>query len=125
VRLFAHRNATPLSIPIGAVDPPSVVDPLLRAGDAILFENRIFHTAAPNLSRRTSKVVIYGYAYRWMKTDQYLDPPDEQVLERAATDTDRQLLGGYRNVDEVPRALIDWAQEHGVNPDPVSWTAED
>ena len=120
-----HRNATPLSIPIGAVDPPSVVDPLLRAGDAILFENRIFHTAAPNLSRRTSKVVIYGYAYRWMKTDQYLDPPDEQVLERAATDTDRQLLGGYRNVDEVPRALIDWAQEHGVNPDPVSWTAED
>lgn len=119
-----HRNSTPLAIPTGAVDPPTVVDPLLRAGDALLFENRTFHTAAPNLSQRTSKVVIYGYAYRWMKTDQYLDPPDEQVLQRATNDIDRQLLGGYRNVDTIPQALIDWAEQHGVNPGPVTWTTE-
>jgi ectoine hydroxylase-related dioxygenase (phytanoyl-CoA dioxygenase family) len=119
-----HRNAAPLAIPTSAVDPPSAVDPTLRAGDAILFENRTFHSGAPNLSLRTSKVAIYGYAYRWMKTDQYLDPPDEQVLQRATTDIDRQLLGGYRNVDATPRALIDWAEQHGVNPDPVSWSTE-
>ena len=98
-----HRNEMPLAIPADAVDPPTVVDPLLRAGDAILFENRTFHTAAPNLSQRTSKVIIYGYAYRWMKTDQYLDPPDQRVLQRTTNDIDWQLLGGYRNVDEIPR----------------------
>ena len=117
-----HRNEMPLAIPAGAVDPPTVVDPLLRAGDAILFENRTFHTAAPNLSQRTSKVIIYGYAYRWMKTDQYLDPPDQRVLQRTTNAIDWQLLGGYRNVDEIPRALIDWAEQYGVNPPPVTWT---
>ena len=89
------------------------------AGDAILFENRTFHTAAPNLSQRTSKVIIYGYAYRWMKTDQYLDPPDQRVLQRTTNAIDWQLLGGYRNVDEIPQALIDWAEQYGVNPPPV------
>ncbi len=117
-----HRNETPLAIPADAVDPPTVVDPLLHAGDAILFENRTFHTAAPNLSQRTSKVVIYGYAYRWMKTDQYLDPPDQRVLQRTTNDINGQLLGGYRNVDEIPQALIDWAEQYGVNPPPVTWT---
>ena len=119
-----HRNEMPLAIPAGAVDPPTVVDPLLRAGDAILFENRTFHTAAPNLSQRISKVVIYGYAYRWMKTDQYLDPPDQRVLQRTTNDIDWQLLGGYRNVDEIPQALIDWAEQYGVNPPPVTWTTD-
>ena len=119
-----HLNETPLAIPMGAVDPPTVVNPLLRAGDAFLFENRTFHTAAPNLSQRTSKVMIYGYAYRWMKTDQYLDPPDQQVLQRTTNDIDRQLLGGYRNVDEIPQALIDWAEQYGVNPPPVTWTTD-
>ncbi len=117
-----HRNEMPLAIPAGAVDPPTVVDPLLCAGDAILFENRTFHTAAPNLSQRTSKVIIYGYAYRWMKTDQYLDPPDQRVLQRTTNAIDWQLLGGYRNVDEIPQALIDWAEQYGVNPPPVTWT---
>ena len=119
-----HLNETPLTILTGAVDPPTVVDPLLRAGDAILFENRTFHTAAPNLSQRTSKVIIYGYAYRWMKTDQYLDPPDQRVLQRTTNDIDWQLLGGYYNVDDPPRALIDWAEQYGVNPPSVTWTTD-
>ena len=119
-----HRNEMPLAIPADAVDPPTVVDPLLRAGDAILFENRTFHTATPNLSQRISKVVIYGYAYRWMKTDQYLDPSDQRVLQRTTNAIDWQLLGGYRNVDEIPQALIDWAEQYGINPPPVTWTAD-
>ena len=62
----SHLLQTPLPIPRGQVDPESAVDLCLNAGDAFLFENRIFHTAAPNLSQRTSKVVIFGYSYRWM-----------------------------------------------------------
>ena len=52
----------------------------MKAGDAIFFANRIFHTAAPNLSRRVSKVLIYGYAYRWMKQEVYLENSDPQLL---------------------------------------------
>ena len=120
----SHQSGQPLVIRKGEPDPPTVVDPCLRAGDAIFFENRIFHTAAPNLSNAISKVIIYGYAYRWMKVDINLDPPDERVIERANNDIDKQLLGAYRNVDTPPQALTDWAAHHGVNPERISWVVE-
>ena len=64
-----HLRQEPLAIPKGQEDPSDVefYDLQLDAGDALFFENRIFHTAAPNLSDRVSKVSMYGYAYRWMK----------------------------------------------------------
>ena len=120
-----HLRTEPLAIPKGQVDPlgVEVCDLRLNAGDALLFENRIFHTAAPNRSDRTSKVLMYGYAYRWMKPEVYLDAPDRGHLEKADPIT-RQLLGGYLDVDTQPWALQRWAKRHGVQPEPVPWTVE-
>lgn len=120
-----HLREEPLAIPKGEVDPPGVevCDLRLNAGDAFLFENRIFHTAAPNRSDRTSKVLMYGYAYRWMKPEVYLDVPDRRHLEKADP-VERQLLGGYLDVDTQPWALQRWAKRHGVLPEPVPWTVE-
>jgi ectoine hydroxylase-related dioxygenase (phytanoyl-CoA dioxygenase family) len=120
-----HLRAEPLRIPKGAVDPidVEVCDLQLDAGDALLFENRIFHTAAPNRSDRTSKVAIYGYAYRWLRPEVYLESPDEQLLLQTDPVT-RQLLGGYRDVDAPPWALERWARKHGLPRELVSWTAE-
>jgi ectoine hydroxylase-related dioxygenase (phytanoyl-CoA dioxygenase family) len=126
--LFArrtHLREEPLAIPKGEVDPSGVevCDPRLHAGDALLFENRIFHTAAPNLSNRTSKVLIYGYAYRWMKQEVYLENPDAGMLAKADPIT-RQLLGGYRDVDTPPWALERWADRHRVRHQAVPWTVD-
>lgn len=120
-----HLRTEPLAIPKGEVDPlgVEVCDLRLNAGDAFLFENRIFHTAAPNRSDRTSKVLMYGYAYRWMKPEVYLDTPDKRHLEKADP-VERQLLGGYLDVDTQPWALQRWAKRHGVLPEPVPWTIE-
>jgi hypothetical protein len=120
-----HLKAEPLAIPNGQVDPAGieVCDLRLNAGDALLFENRIFHTAAPNLSDRVSKVVIYGYAYRWMKPEVYLDVPDKRYLENADPIAS-QLLGGYRDVDTPPWALQQWLTRHNAHPEPVPWTVE-
>lgn len=121
----SHLRTGPLALPEGQVDPKDVevCDPSLHAGDALLFENRIFHTAAPNRSDRVSKVLIYGYAYRWMKPEVYLDVPDQRLLEKADP-ISRQLLGGYRDVDTPPWALQDWAKRHSVTPELVPWTVE-
>jgi len=121
----SHLRNEPLAVPRDQVDPPDleVCDLRLNAGDALLFENRIFHTAAPNRSDRISKVVIYGYAYRWMKPEVYLDVPDQQLLQRADPIA-RQLLGGYRDVDTPPWALQDWAGRHQVARENVPWTIE-
>jgi ectoine hydroxylase-related dioxygenase (phytanoyl-CoA dioxygenase family) len=126
--LFArktHLSPEPLKIQKGTIDPEGVevCDLKLNAGDAVLFENRIFHTAAPNRSDRTSKVLMYGYAYRWMKPEVYLETPDEVLLQKADP-IERQLLGGYRDVDTVPWALQRWAKTHGVEPEPVPWTVD-
>ena len=120
-----HLRAEPLPIPKGRVDPidAEVCDLQLKAGDALFFEHRIFHTAAPNRSERTSKVVIYGYSYRWMRPEVYLEWPDEEQLVQSDPIT-RQLLGGYRDVDAPPWALDRWAKKHGVSRSAISWTTE-
>ena len=120
-----HLRTEPLQIPKGQVDPigVEVKDLRLNAGDALFFENRIFHTAAPNRSESTSKVVIYGYAYRWMKPEVYLEAPDEQQLLTVDPIT-RQLLGGYRDVDTPAWALERWARRHGVSRETVPWTVD-
>lgn len=120
-----HLRTGPLVIPKGQVDPDDaeVCDLQLNAGDAFLFDNRIFHTAAPNLSRCVSKVLMYGYAYRWMKPEVYLENPDKEQLAQADPIT-HQLLGGYRDVDTPPWALQKWAKRHGVLPETVPWTVE-
>ena len=122
----SHLKDEPLAIRRDEIDPADVevCDLQLNAGDALLFENRIFHTAAPNRSARTSKVLMYGYAYRWMRTEVYLEVPDQQLLNKSADPIARQLLGGYRDVDTQPWALQDWARQHGVQPAPVPWTVE-
>ena len=118
-----HLRTEPLTIRKGQVDPSDVEvsDLRLNAGDALLFENRIFHTAAPNRSDRVSKVLMYGYAYRWMKPEVYLEGPDQINLEKADP-IQRQLLGGYRDIDTQPWALERWANRHNVQPESVPWT---
>jgi len=118
-----HLRTEPLKIRKGQVDPSDVEvsDLRLNAGDALLFENRIFHTAAPNRSDRVSKVLMYGYAYRWMKPEVYLEGPDQINLEKADP-IQRQLLGGYRDIDTPPWALERWANRHNVQPESVPWT---
>lgn len=129
-----HLRNEPLVMHGDEVDPRGldIVDHHVDAGDAILFENRIFHTAAPNLSDRTSKVFIFGYAYRWMKQEIYLDPPywlesadsGREARLVAADPTRRQLLGGCPDIDVRAWALEHWAEKHGVKPKEVPWMVQ-
>jgi len=120
-----HLRTKPLVIKKGEIDPEDeeVCDLRLNAGDALLFENRIFHTAAPNRSDRTSRVLMYGYAYRWMKPEVYLETPSRQHLEKSDP-VMYQLLGGYRDVDTPAWALQSWARRHNVSPKPIPWEVE-
>ena len=121
----SHLRTEPLVVRKGELDPQDVevCDLRLNAGDAVLFENRIFHTAAPNRSKRVSKVLMYGYAYRWMKPEVYLDVPNPRYLKKADPIA-RQFIGEYRDIDTPPWALEDWARRHHIDPEPVHWTVD-
>lgn len=119
----SHTLGEPLRIPIGEVDPPVYDEPLLHAGDAFLFESRIYHAAGLNFTANVSKVVIYGYHYRWVKPDHYLRyyndtlQPDASVVSHL-DDLGRQFLGaaedtqGRRDLNGVHWAGAEWAAAH-------------
>ena len=121
--LFApgsHLIPTPLPIPVSEVDPPNAVELRLKAGDAFLFENRIFHTATPNLSEAPSKVIILGYSYRWMggqHANMMLVRPGEEVLDQV-DDIRKQLLGGPGD------GIIAWSRQQGLVSEPFAWTKQ-
>ena len=122
----SHKLGEPLHIQEGEVDPPVYDEPLLQAGDAFLFESRIYHAAGLNFTQNVSKVVIYGYHYRWIKPDYYLRyyndilQPNETLVENL-DDLGRQFLGastdtqGRRDPNGVHWAGTEWATAHNLN----------
>lgn len=95
------------------------------AGAAVLFDRRIWHSASPNRSDRTRKVVFMGYAYRWLRTH---DDLDVAGLWAGASPLRRQLLGWapdstsrYAPEDEdVPlRALVERPVRVGAGSAPA------
>lgn len=110
----SHISGEPLGIPEGKLDPVEpYAEPLLRAGDAYFFENRIYHTTGLNFTDQTAKIVIYGYHYAWLKPEGYLlyyndrQQPDEDTLENV-DDLGKQFLGGGGG------AASQWAADHNL-----------
>ena len=114
----SNHDTKPIEIPGGEVDPPGCVEPALQTGDCLLFENRIAHAAAANLTDRTRKVVMFGYGYRWIVPMDYrnqetalldkLDPVGRYLVGEPFQKTEEYRPGG----DESP--LADWCERHGA-----------
>lgn len=95
---------------------PGAEPVLLRAGDALIFDARLWHSGSPNYSKLTRKVLFFAYAYRWLHSDNVLppghaarsiaDPIRRQLLDIIETDAGRMAI-----TDEtVP--LRAWLAEH-------------
>ena len=101
-------------IPMGA-QPEGAVEILARAGDAIVFDRRIWHSASTNLSSTTRIFVTVGYSYRWLR-------PKSRMELGAFRDTlspiRRQLLGATTSAnawfdpDDADVPLRDWIRNH-------------
>ncbi|NKB71648.1 MAG: hypothetical protein GKR89_31625 [Candidatus Latescibacteria bacterium] len=126
--LFApgsNLQEEPLFIPKGGIHPEHYVEPRLKAGDAYLFESRMYHHPAINATDRVAKVAMFGYHYIWVKSDHYLFfydgqvQPSESVLE-GVDDVGRQLLcagvdsQGREDPNGIDWPIAEWAQGHGL-----------
>mgnify|MGYP003962485431 CR=1 FL=1 len=95
-------------------DPPDAVSVCAGAGSAVFFDRRLWHSASPNASDVTRKVLFYGYSYRWLR------PRDNMTVERYLPLCDpiqRQLLGvsasggfGYTSPSDEDVPLRAWLQ---------------
>ena len=108
----------PLEIPAGHPDPPNAVEPLLKPGDCLLFENRTWHAGAVNLSGKTRKGIMIGYGYRWVMPMDFRQQSEDFMAR--LTPLERFLVGGsYDDVkgfqpDGGANPLADWCKEHHV-----------
>jgi ectoine hydroxylase-related dioxygenase (phytanoyl-CoA dioxygenase family) len=70
--------------------PEGAVEIRAAAGDAVLFDRRLWHSASTNTSDATRVFVTYGYSYRWLRTKSAMD--HAHLFERVDP-IRRQLLG--------------------------------
>jgi ectoine hydroxylase-related dioxygenase (phytanoyl-CoA dioxygenase family) len=89
----SHRF--PADIPLPTGDPgatPGAVQMTGKAGDAYLFNGRVYHAAVNNNSDVPRRVLIYNYGHFWMKQWSGYEP-SEALKAKATTPIARQLLG--------------------------------
>lgn len=99
----------------GVGQPEGAIPVLAKPGTAVFFDRRLWHTASPNWSDITRKVLFYGYGYRWIRTK---DDMTVQSLWESSDPIRRQLLGWGVNAnghytptdDDVPLRV--WLREH-------------
>ena len=111
----SHLRDT-LELPPNGIGQPSGAQPVLaKPGTAVFFDRRLWHTASPNWSDVTRKVLFYGYGYRWIRTKDDMTVRD---LWSHSEPIRRQLLGdgvnanGYYNPTDADVPLRVWLREH-------------
>ncbi len=98
----------------GVGQPDGAVPVLAKPGTAVFFDRRLWHTASPNWSDITRKVLFYGYGYRWIRTK---DDMTVQSLWEQSDPVRRQLLGwgtnanGYYSPTDADVPLRGWLRE--------------
>ena len=99
----------------GIGQPKGAVPVLAKPGTAVFFDRRLWHSASPNWSNVTRKVLFYGYGYRWIRTK------DDMTVRSLWEESDpirRQMLGwgvdanGFFSPSDEDVPLRVWLREH-------------
>jgi ectoine hydroxylase len=111
----SHLDDT-LQRPADSIGQPDGAIPVcVKPGTVVFFDRRLWHTASPNWSDITRKVLFYGYGYRWIRTK---DDMTVQDLWPQCDPIRRQILGaglncnGYYSPTDEDVPLRVWLREH-------------
>lgn len=76
--------------------PYGAIEVFAEPGDVLLFEQRLWHAGAPNLSQDPRICIFLGYGFRWLRPQDYsqfseeflskLSPLRQQLLGKAVTE---------------------------------------
>ena len=99
----------------GIGQPKGAIPVLAKPGTAVFFDRRLWHSASPNWSDVTRKVLFFGYGYRWIRTK---DDMTVQSLWEQSDPIRRQMLGwgvnanGFYTPTDEDVPLRVWLREH-------------
>ncbi|PCJ62044.1 MAG: hypothetical protein COA79_04985 [Planctomycetota bacterium] len=111
----SHRYDGELPIEKGSLKPYGAIDVKLKAGSAVIFDNRIFHSVGANTSDINRENIYFGYGWRNLRP---IDGGDvsKELMDRC-TPIQKQLLGfitdelSYYLPEECDVPLIAWNQK--------------
>jgi ectoine hydroxylase len=106
--------------PNGEGQPEGAIPIQVKAGTAVLFDRRTWHSPSPNWADHARKVLFLGYGYRWLRPKNRIQWTDEQQTElwSRCTPIQKQLNGFFNdnNSAYVPQdedvPLRVWLREH-------------
>ena len=111
----SHLDDT-LQRPEGGMGQPEGAIPVrVPPGAAVFFDRRLWHTASPNWSDVTRKILFYGYGYRWIRTK---DDMTVSSLWETSDPIRKQMLGwgvnanGFFSPSDEDVPLRGWLKEH-------------
>ena len=76
------------------VDPDGAREIRARAGDAFVFDRRLWHSRSVNRSAVTRKIVFVGYTHRWIRPLDEVNYRDRAEWFGELSPVRQQLLGG-------------------------------
>jgi hypothetical protein len=94
-------------------DPAGAEEIVAHAGDAFVFDRRLWHSRSVNLSATTRKIIFIGYTYRWIRPLDEVDYRRDPAWFAGLSPLHRQLLGDAR--DNAGRWGV--RQDGWVDPD--------
>ena len=106
-------------------DETSGIQVTANAGDAVVFDRRLWHSGSTNQSAVTRRALFYGYSYRWLRPKSAmrittlpefdeLDPIRRQLLGACST------ANGYYTPDDTTDAPLRAWIEHNVGAEAVA-----
>jgi hypothetical protein len=93
--------------------PAGAVPVLAAAGDALVFDRRLWHSRSANLSGHTRRAIFLAYTYRWIRPRDDLGIDASGDRFRRLSPVRRQLLGegadsgSYWGLGDAPAPLRD------------------
>jgi len=111
----SHRSNSLDQPEDGEANPATGVAVPTKAGDAIIFDRRLFHASPDNHSDSVRMALFYGYAHRWLR------PRDNMTVDHYMEKSGpirRQLLGaattgqGYTSPMDEDVPLKTWLIHH-------------
>jgi len=102
--------------------------PCLNPGDAVVWENRVFHAAERNVSDRVRKAIMIQYGFQWLKPGDHMSYCEE-MLSTCDPITRQLLSNGDFNPDgsitkqQGSASLSAWCAANGIEYVPAQRAA--
>ncbi|MGA8114680.1 MAG: phytanoyl-CoA dioxygenase family protein [Actinocatenispora sp.] len=75
------------------IRPEGAIEIQAKAGDAFIFDRRLWHSRSVNLSELTRKHIFIGYTYRWIRPLDEVQPDRDSEWFASLSPLQQQLLG--------------------------------